>query len=700
MAVFDAQQSPLSGILFGAAYYNEYQVDGTLDTDLDLMQEAGFSVIRVGESVWSTWEPRDGEFNLDWLQPVLDAAHARGIRAILGTPTYAVPPWLQRTHPEIAADKATGVPTPWGARQEMDYTHPTFQRYAERVIRAIIARYADHPAVIGFQVDNEPGAGLIHNPHVFQGFLEYLRERYGDVETLNSEWGLVYWSHRISEWSDLWRPDGNLMPQYQLEWRRYQSRIMNDFIHWQAGIVREYSRADQFVTTCISYERPPVADDALVGGLDITAGNPYYLMQEGLAAGVDVPRRARWWTTGAWALFQQADRMYSSAQDRFLVTETNAQSIGGHWQNQPPYPGQIAQAALTLVSRGARMIEYWHWHTLHFGVETYWGGILPHSQRPGRIYREIADLGKTLRMLGPALEGYVPDAEVGLLYSMDTKWSFDFFPPLALSDGVPDTDSYLRIFDSFYRGAFEAGLQANILHTSQFLDIDPAELARRLPVLVAPALYVADDRMLDLLREYAHAGGHLVVGIRTGYGDELARARREVAPARLAAASGVWYEEYNNLAADVPVVSGGGIALSEGAAATAWIDGLYLDGAEAVLSYEHREFGQFPALTTHEHGAGRISYLGTVANPALARDVFSWLLPEPRTASWGAPPEVSVVSGTNADGARVWFVHNWSPTRQEVTAPRAMDNLLLGQGVDAHATVFLDPWSVQVFIEV
>jgi len=62
--------------------------------------------------VWSTWEPRDGEFDLDWLQPVLDAAHERGIKAIVGTPTYAAPPWLRRRYPETAAHPATGPAVP------------------------------------------------------------------------------------------------------------------------------------------------------------------------------------------------------------------------------------------------------------------------------------------------------------------------------------------------------------------------------------------------------------------------------------------------------------------------------------------------------------------------------------------------------------------------------------------------------------
>jgi len=228
-------------VLFGAAYYHEYQRGEHLQTDLDLMAGAGFSVIRVGESVWSTWEPENGQFNLGWLLPVLDGAHQRGIGVILGTPTYAVPPWLARQYPEIAGERGTGQRIPWGARQEMDFTHPAFRFHAERVIRRIVGRYAGHPAIIGYQVDNEPGVHLLHNRGVFQRFTEHLRRTYGSVEKLNEEWGLVYWSHRLSDWADLWLPDGNAQPQYDLAWRRFQAELTAEFIAWQAAIVREYA---------------------------------------------------------------------------------------------------------------------------------------------------------------------------------------------------------------------------------------------------------------------------------------------------------------------------------------------------------------------------------------------------------------------------------------------------------------------------
>lgn len=695
-------------VLFGAAYYHEYQPYERLKDDLDLMAKAGFSVIRVGESVWSTWEPENGRFDLDWLQPVLDGAHERGISVVLGTPTYAVPPWLARQYPEITGEYATGRRHGWGARQEVDFTHPAFRFHAERVIRRIVTRYAGHPAVVGFQVDNEPGLHLFHNHGVFQRFVDHLRETYGDVETLNREWGLVYWSHRLSTWADLWTPDGNAQPQYDVAWRAFQARQVTEFIGWQADIVREYARPEQFVTTCISYTRQAVEDDELTDRLDIASGNPYYDMQDGLLLPDPTPddHEQIWKTTGVWALYQTADWMFSSLQAPFLVTETNASSIGFPWDNRPAYDGQWRQAAWALVARGARMIEYWHWHTLHFGAETYWGGILPHSGRPGRAYAELARLGAEFEAAGPLVAGLEPDADITLVYSTPSKWLMQKYPPLAKPDGEPDPAAYHRILDPFYRGAFDAGRQVRIVHARQLHDpsgerecLTPQEAVRRHPVLVVPALYVAADATLDWLTAYAHAGGHLVVGPRTGYADHEARARQEQAPGRLSEAAGVTYDEFSNLLRDVPVRSApdGPLDLPEGATATRWADGLAVTDAEVLVTYDHPHFGRWPAVTTRRHGAGRVTYVGTVPGRDLARALAEWLSPSARHAWRDLPPSVTATTGTSPDGRRVHVVHNWSWDPARVTAPVELTDALDGTSVAAGAELDLGPWDVRVF---
>ncbi|MGY6020027.1 beta-galactosidase [Streptomyces spinosirectus] len=676
-------------VLFGAAYYHEYQPYERLEDDLDLMAEARFTVIRVGESVWSTWEPANGRFDLDWLQPVLDGAHERGISVVLGTPTYAVPPWLARQYPEIAGESGTGERMGWGARQEVDITHPAFRFHAERIIRKVVARYAGHPAVIGFQVDNEPGLHLLHNHGVFQRFTDELRETYGDVENLNREWGLVYWSHRLATWSDLWTPDGNVQPQYDLAWRRFQAKLVTEFIAWQAGVVREYARPGQFVTTCIAYDRPAVEDDRLTERLDVTAGNPYYTMQDALA----LPDRNRggqdWTTNGTWALYRSADRMYSSRQEPFLVTETNAQAIGHPWNNRPAYDGQWRQAAWALISRGASMIEYWHWHTLHFGAETYWGGILPHNGRPGRAYRELAALGAELEKAGDLVAQLTPDADVAFLYDGPSKWALQGHPPLATADGGPDERSYERIFDAFYRGAFDAGLQARILHPGRLPD---AELP---PVLVVPAYYAADDAILDRLRTYAAQGGHLVLGPRTGYADPEARARTDAQPARLADAAGVTYDEFSNLGEPLPVTGTTALVLPPEAHALDWADGLRPQGAEVLATYRHPHFGRWPAVTTHPHGDGRITYAGTIPDPAFARALLNWAAPN---GMWRPPqPSVTSTTATSHDGRRIRFLHNWSWETVSVPLPEPVRDVL-SEAVH-EVTVTLGPWDVKILLD-
>ncbi len=688
--------------LFGAAFYPEYRPENSPADDLDLMKAAGFTVIRVGESVWSTWEPRDGEFDLEWLRPTLDAAHERGISVILGTPTYAIPPWLQHSHPELAAETATGRPIPWGARQEIDYASPVFRRYAERIIRKVVETYAAHPAIIGYQVDNEPGNVLFHNDHVFEGFVDRLREKFGTAEALNEAWGLTYWSHRLTTFDDLWRPDGNSFPQYDLEWRRYQADLTDEFIHWQAGIVREYSTPSQFVTTCIAYPRPAQDDVSLVAGLDVTAGNPYYDMQDGLDLVAPQVPPIGFAVSGVGPFFRQADRMWSSRHERFLVTETDAQSIGGHAYNLPGYPGQLKQAAYGLVSRGARMVEYWHWQTLNDGFETYWGGVLPHSGKPGRVYDEVSALGQSLAAVGPQLEGFTPDSDVAMLYSNASKWAFEFFAPLpsADHDHHGDPTSYHRIFDAFHTGIVESDRQVLIVHDTQLADFDPAAFAAEHPVLVVPALYSSDDATLRWLHDYVEAAGHLVLGIRSAYADEKVRVRKEVAPSTFTSAAGVHYDEYTNLSTPLAVTGTGSLEISPDARATEWADGLIVDDAEVLATYDHPEIGRFPAITTKGAGSGRVTYVGTVPDATLAKDLARWLVPEPHSRGWLAEPagRVTTVSGRASD-SRIRFLFNWSRDEVTVAVPVDVVDAETGEELDGPRLITLPARGVRILRE-
>ena len=692
-------------ILFGAAYYHEYQPYERLEEDLSLMEQASVSVVRVGESTWSKWEPEDGRFEFEWVERVVERVYRAGIRVIVGTPTYAIPPWLWRKYPEIMSQRPDGSVLAYGGRQNVDITHAAFRFHAERVIRACVSRFAGHPAVIGYQIDNEAGMELSCNNGTFRGFLTFLRSRYCSVQELNRRWGLAYWSHEVNSWEELWPPEGNTVPGYDLEWRRYQAKVTTDFLAWQAGIVREIASADQFVTHCLAggHGRPG-ADRFEVGAvLDVAAENVYYATQdalvlpdaaEGLSA-VGAPDFCE--EAGVWALFMKADLAFASKGAGFLVTETNALTIGISHDNFPAYDGQWRLAAFALIARGARSIGYWHLHSCHTGHESYWGGMVSHDLERNRCFNELAQIGLELRTYGEVIAGCVPEADVGMIYSYDSAYGLSFQPPLRIPDTQdPDRRSYEEIFSTWYRAFFDVGSQVRI--------VPPSADFERFPVLVVPALYVASDELLERLVGYVRDGGHLVLTMRCGYADEDASIRPVRAPAILRDAVGASYQEFSNLTMPLALVADETLSepLPAGAAAQGWADGLVVEAAEVLVRYDHPHFGKFAAATAHPFGSGTLTYVGTSPNRVLGAWLARTVLSRAGLASqWrDVPASVQLNSARSPDGSRLWFVGNWSWDLAKVRAPFSVADITNCRAISDGEDFELAPWSCRLLREV
>ena len=189
-------------LLYGAAYYDEYMPYDRLQQDVAMMKKAGINTVRIAESTWSTCEPQEGVFDFSHVERVMDAMEEAGINVIIGTPTYAIPTWMVKSHPDVMAEtvKGRGI---YGARQIMDITHPVYRFYAERVIRKLMECTAHRKCVIGFQVDNETKYYGTAGKNVQEKFVKYLRRKFNnDLDAMNHEFGLDYWSNRINAWED------------------------------------------------------------------------------------------------------------------------------------------------------------------------------------------------------------------------------------------------------------------------------------------------------------------------------------------------------------------------------------------------------------------------------------------------------------------------------------------------------------------
>jgi len=682
-ARFAANQ--MDTFLYGAAFYEEYMPEDRLEKDVQLMEKAGISVVRVGESTWSVWEPEDGRFEYAWMDRIIERLTRAHIRVIMGTPTYSIPPWMFKAHPEILVTRLDGQKATYGIRQNMDVTNPDFLRYSERVIRKIAEHYRDNRAVIGYQIDNETSSNGTAGPNVQAGFVSYLRNKFSTVDRLNQIWGLVYWGQQLHDWSEVPPRNGILNPGWKLEWDRYQDSLTTNFLAWQARLVREYLRPDQFVMQDFGgATRGDVNERDISKSLDIVGMNPYYPSQdrydgEGSSYGGDFAR--------------------SLKQTNFLVTETNAQTIGWDSRSQfPPYDGQLRENVYLLASTGSNMVEYWHWHSLHYGQETYWKGVLSHDLEPGRIYAEVSKTAHELQRVGPHIVDLKAAHPVALLYSNDSRRGTDYMPFL---ESQPTGDmpwhhwqgydlEMRRLYGALYR--LNAGVD--------FIFPETEDLSAY-KVIVVPPYYVASDAQLNRLVEYARGGGHLVLTLKSGFCNEYSTVRDTMAPGPLREAAGVHYQEFSNLSKPLalrgdPLQAGAQNEVSD------WAEMLMVDTAKPVAWYDHPFFGKYPAITENHFGKGMVTYEGTVLSAALQQKVLARVLDQAHVSGpdQTLPSPVRVKHGVNRAGKTIHYYFNFSSAPQRPVYPYATGTELLStRPVAKAAALALEPWGVAIVEE-
>lgn len=350
-------------LLYGVAYYDEYMPYDRLEKDVEMMKKAGINLVRIAESTWSTLEPQDGVFDFYHIDRVLDAMEEAGIHVIVGTPTYAIPAWMEKKHPDVMAVTRQGRGI-YGARQIMDITNRHYRFYSERVIRKLMEHVKDRKCIIGYQIDNETKHYGTSGERVQEEFVEYLKEKFqGDVEAMNREFGMNYWSNALHSWEDFPDVRGTINGSLGCEFEKFQRSLVTEFLSWQAEIVREYKREDQFITQNFDFEwrnysfgvQPDVDHFRAAKCLDIAGCDIYHPTQSKL--------------TGKEIAFG-GDMTRSLKQDNYYVLETEAQGFA-QWV---PYDGQLRLQAFSHLAGGAECVEYWHWHSIHNSFETYWRG--------------------------------------------------------------------------------------------------------------------------------------------------------------------------------------------------------------------------------------------------------------------------------------------------------------------------------------
>ena len=227
-----------------------------------------------------------------------------------------------------------------------------------------------------------------------------------------------------------------------------------------------------------------------------------------------------------------------------LIAETNAQAIGWDSRMQyPPFDGQGRLFVYSHIACGANMVEYWHWHSNHYGQETYWKGVLGHDLEPNRFYNEVSQTAHELQKIGSKLVNLKIKNKVAILYSRDSEFGLSYMPfndgsaPFMLFRGG---NPYMEVLRQMHRAAFRQNIGVDIIlsEKADFTGYD---------ILMVPPLYVANDALLKKISEFVKNGGHVIMSVKSGFCDENNVVRHIKAPGPLREAGGFYYQEFSNV---------------------------------------------------------------------------------------------------------------------------------------------------------
>lgn len=674
-------------LLYGAAYYDEYMPYDRLDKDVEMMKKAGINTVRIAESTWSTCEPQPGVFDFSHVERVMDAMEEAGINVIIGTPTYAVPTWMVKAHPDVLAEtvKGRGI---YGARQIMDITHPVYLFYAERVIRELMKRTAHRKCVIGFQLDNETKYYGTAGKNVQEQFVKYIREKFhDDLDALNYEFGLDYWSNRINAWEDFPDVRGTINGSLGAEFEKFQRTLVDKFLGWQADIVNEYRREDQFVTHNLDFEWRGYSY-----GIQPYV-NHFHASQCLTIAGTDIYHPTQDDLTGVEIAFG-GDLIRSLKQDNYLVIETEAQGFPG-WT---PYKGQLRLQAYSHLASGANSVMYWHWHSIHNACETYWKGILSHDFQENATYREACIIGNEFARLGKHLVNLKKKNEVAVLVSNEALTALNWF---RIQEQAPGADAKSIYYNDVMRWMYDTLYHMNI--ECDFIWPESENLDQYKAIIV-PALYAAPDELLIRLNQYVENGGTLIASFKTAFANENVKVSHEVQPHILSNCFGVHYDQFTfpknvGLTGEV-ILKKTDQKGNAHPAANVFMELLVSEGAEVLASYEHYNWKDYAAITRNHYGKGQAVYIGCMTDEETLKSVYKAVLPEADVEIPEYHYPIIVRKGLNDLGKTVCYFLNYSG--MELEMPYDYKNgieLLENTAVENGTALQMPAWGVKIVEE-
>lgn len=580
-------------IWHGGDYNPDQWPPETLDADLPLMDQAHCDTFTLGVFSWSALEPREGHFTFEWLDRVMEALAARGKRAILATPSAAMPAWAAKQYPTILRVGADGVRHRFGERVNFCWSSPEYRRLCRTIAERLAVRYGSHPALALWHLSNEH-SGECHCDQCHRDFVAWLRNKFSDdLDALNQAYWTSFWSHTFTDWDEIplpGSPHGDTsITGLELDWRRFVTHQVAQFMQNEAGPLRAHSSAP--ITTNMMGTYPGLDYHRLAEEIDVISWDSYPCICKG-PVGPD-----RWLEV---AFTHDLNR--SMKRRPFLLMECTPASSNWAPVMALKRPGVHRMEGLQAVAHGSDSVLYFQWRQSRGSREKYHGAVVQHDgSSDTRVFREVAALGSELTGLAD-VAGTDTRAEVAVIYDWENSWAIDLARgPLRGRMG------YLEACYDHYRPFLTRSIATDVI--ASHADLTPYRL------VVAPMLYLLKPGVAERLERFVHDGGTLVATYWTGMVDANERCFAGGFPGPLRKLLGIWNEEIDALhegqCVGVEPLADNDLGMSGRFTASGLCELIHAESAEVLAEYRDVFYAGRPALTRNRFGMGEAYYVAS-----------------------------------------------------------------------------------------
>ncbi|MEW9873566.1 beta-galactosidase [Arthrobacter sp. HS15c] len=584
----------LGGIAYGGDYNPEQWPREVWQEDVRLMKEAGVNLVTLAVFSWSRLETADGVYDFGWLDDVMDLMQANGIGVDLATPDAVPPAWLIAQHPDILPVLADGTTFGFGSRQHFDVSHPAYREKSLAMAEKMGERYAKHPALCMWHVNNEYGP-VSYGPHADRAFRKWLQAKYASLAELNQAWSTDVWGQVYSDWAQVNAPAQPRTwsnPSRRLDYHRFTSDSMLEHYKAERDILRGHTPDLPVVTNFMRFYK----------------NNDYWAWAaEEDAAALDIypdPREAD--AHVAAALNFDLMRSLKKGQP-WLVMEQATAAVSQWSVNVSKLPGKMRLGSYQAIAQGADSILFFQWRQAKGGTERYHSGMVNHAGPNTRVFREVCQLGQELKGLR-GITGTRSAAKVAIVFDWDCWWA------LELGNSPRSDLNYPQEVLRLYRPFFDANIPVDFVDTKG--DLSGYSL------VVLPASYLLTDESAQRFEDYVSDGGRLVASYLSGIVDPDNTIRLGGYPGALRNVLGAWSEEMHPLAGEGEEVK---LSTSDGGTASAsyWTEHLHTETADVLASYASGRLAGSPAVTRNRFGKGTAVYLSARVDSTFLEELLA-----------------------------------------------------------------------------